>query len=359
MRHRQLKGTVVTAALLATLGAPAHADVTIVEAMSMDGTGMMSMAGMSGTTTTIIAGQNGRIESDVKMKSSMMRMFAGGLTAEITRIADDKVYELNLKKKQYSETSLSARRAQIEKAMADSEQARAQQQQGASPVDQADCEWSPPKSELKKTGEKATIAGHAAERSTLTVTQTCTNRKTGDVCDFGLALDQWFAPKLDVSGEQQAYYKAYAERMGFGNPGSRDFAQNAQQMFGSYKTLWAEVAKKAATLKGYPVRSSFALAIGGPQCKSMQAAAQPGMNGTPGAAEAMAVAGQLGSALGGMFGKKPAAQSAATAAAAPALLVNGMTPMMTISSELISISTASVGAELFAPPADFKKVAAP
>ena len=357
MRQTRLATAVLGTALI--LSAPAHADVTIVESMSHDGGGVMSMAAMSGHTTTTISGQNGRIESDVKMKSSLMRLFGGGQTAEITRIGDDKVYTLDLKKKTYTETSLSERRAQLEKTMADAEKQRSQQQQGASPVDQSDCEWSAPKSDLKKTGEKATIAGYSAERSTLTVTQTCTNKKTGDVCDFGLAFDTWLAPAFDGSAEQQAYYKAYAEKMGITTSGSRDFAQNAQAFFGSYKTLWAEVAKKAATLKGQPVRSSFALAVGGPQCKSSQAQQSSGA-ATPSAADAMAAAGQIGSAIGGLFGKKKAAEpQQAAATPAPALLVNGLVPLMTISTELVSLSKGTVTAESFVPPADFKKVAAP
>lgn len=355
MRLAQLSLVSLSSALL--LATPAWADVTIVESVAIDGAGLMSMAAMSGRTTTLISGQNGRIESDIKMKSSLMRLFGGGQTAEITRIGDDKVYTLDLKKKTYVESSLSERRAQIEKAMADAEKQRSEQQQGASPVDQSECQWSAPKSDLKKSGEKATIAGHNAERSTLTVTQTCTNKKTGDVCDFGLAFDAWLAPSFDGSAEQQAYYKAYAEKMGFSSSGSRDFAQNAQVFFGGYKELWGEVTKKMATLKGQPVRSSLALAIGGPQCKATQT--QQSGGSSPGAADAMAAAGQIGSAIGGLFGKKKTETAEPAAAAAPVLLVNGLTPMMTISTELVSMSKGGVSAESFAPPADFKKVAAP
>ncbi|MGQ0621452.1 MAG: hypothetical protein ACT4QA_16270 [Panacagrimonas sp.] len=338
---------------------PAQADVTVQESLSVNGGGLMSFANMSGKTTTQISGKRSRMETDVKMQSRLVRMFAGGPTAEITRLDDDKVYELDLKKKQYTATTLAERRAQMEEALKQGEEAQESKQEAASPVDQEKCDWSPPKSDVKKTGEKATIAGFDAERMTITVTQSCKNRDTGEVCDFGLALDQWLAPKFDGGSERQDFYQAYAEKMGLGSSASSPgFAQNAQAMFAGYKDLWAEVSKQVGKAKGYPVRSAFALAIGGPQCGSQQPA-QTGGVAAPGAEEVMAAAGQIGSAITGLFGgkkKKDSEPAEPAVAPGPQLLVNGLTPLMTVSTELLSISRESLPPALFDPPADFKKI---
>lgn len=336
---------------------PAQADLTVQESISVSGGGLMSFANMSGTTTTQIAGMRARSQSEVQMQSRLVRMFGGGgATAEITRLDDDQVYSLDLKKKQYTATTLAARRAELEQAQAQMAESQKSQSDAASPVDQSQCDWSPPKSAVSKTGEKANIAGFEAERMTITVTQSCKHRETGDVCDFGLALDQWLAPKFDGGAEQLAFYRAYAEKMGFGSSSSPGFAQNAQAMFAGYKDLWAEIAKQAGSAKGYPLRSAFALAIGGAQCGSSQAAAQAGGVATPGADEVMAAAGQIGAAIGGLFGKKKETAPAAAAPPAPALLVNGMVPLMTVSTELLSINRDPVPAGAFDPPADFKRV---
>lgn len=335
------------AAALAIVMTPAQADVTVRESIAVNGGGLMSFANLQGTSTTQISGSKARMESDVQMQSRLARLFAGGPTAEITRLDDDQVFELDLKKKRYTQTSLSARRAEMEKALA--QRAEAGKSQNAGTLDPEECEWSAPKAEVKKSGEKATIAGFASAQSTITVTQSCKHKQTGEVCDVGLALEQWLAPKFDGSAERQAFYTRYARQMGLDGVGSRDFAQNAQAMFAGYKELWAEVAKKAATLDGYPVRASFALAIGGAQCGSQQQAAAAG---NP-AAGAMAAAGELGTALGGLFGKKK--DAAPPPPPAPVLLVNGMTPLVTVSTELLSIGYEPVAAATFEPPADFKK----
>lgn len=350
MRIAEALPYVVMGCLLLSTVMPAHADVTVEESISVNGAGLMSFANMNGKSTTSISGNRARMESDVQMQSRLVRLFAGGPTAEITRLEDDKVYELDLKKKQYTATSLSERRAEMEKALQQRNEQTTQSQPGST-VDQSKCDWSPPKTEVKKTGEKATIAGFTAEHTLITVTQSCKNKESGEVCDFGLALDQWLAPKFDGSAERQAFYRHYAEKMGLGSASSRDFAQNAQAMFASYKDLWAEAAKKAGSLDGYPVRSTFALAVGGPQCTSQQAQSSAG---SP-AQNAMAAAGQIGSAIGGLFGKKKSAPEEPVAAA-PQVLVNGLTPLMTVSSELLSINHAALAPELFEPPADFKKI---
>ncbi len=118
---------------------------------------------------------------------------------------------------------------------------QASQQQATSGVDESECEWSEPKSELKRSGEKALIAGFQAERVTITATQSCKSKKNGQVCDFGLALDQWLAPGFEASSEAQKYQRAYAEKLGLGTASSRDFAERAQSMFGRYKGIWSEL----------------------------------------------------------------------------------------------------------------------
>ncbi len=327
----------------------ARADVTVQESLVVNGGGLMSFANMSGKTTTQIAGKRARTDQDVKMQSRVVRLFAGGPTAEITRLDDDQVFELNLKKKQYVATSLAERRAQLEKSTREMSESQESKQKEAAPVDESDCDWSPAKSDVQKNGEKASIAGFDAERLTITVSQSCKSRKTGAVCEYALALDQWLADKVDGMSEVQDFYKAYADKMGLGSNASPGFAQNSQALFASYKDLWAEVAKKSGSVKGRPLRSTFALAIGGAQCGAQTGGS--GSAGTP-TAEAMAAASQIGDAIGGLFGSK---KKAAPAATAP-LLVNGMTPLMTVSTELVSISRENLAAAVFEPPADFKKV---
>lgn len=329
-----------------------QADVTVEERMSVSGAGMMKMANMSGTTITSISGQRARTDSNLQFESGMMRMLArgAGQATEIVRLDQDKMYSVDAKKKTYTETTFAERRAQMQQAMEKMREGQASQQQATSGVDESQCEWSDPKAEVIRGGEKATLAGFQAERVTVTATQSCTDKKTGQVCDFGLVMDQWIAPGFEASAEAQEYHRAYAEKLGLGASTSRDFAERAESMFGRYQGLWSEVATKMRDVKGYPVKMNFGLGVGGPQCQSaQQTQAAGGPSGPP------SIGGALGGAIGGMFGKKKDAAPPATTP--PATLPGGLMPLMNMTTELVSVKRDAIDAQSFEVPAGYKKVA--
>jgi hypothetical protein len=339
------------------VSAAAQADVTMQEQMNLSGAGMMKMANMSGTTTTVISGDRARTESNMQFESGLMRTFArgaGGPHVEIVRLDQDKIYSLDPKKKTYTETTFADMRAKMQQAMEAMQKGQASQAQATSGVDEEQCEWSEPKSEVKRTGEKALIAGFQAEHVTVSASQSCTDKKTGQVCDFGLALDQWVAPDFQASSEAQAYQRAYAEKLGLGSASSRDFAERAQASFGRYKGLWSELGKRLASLdvKGYPVKSGFSLGVGGPQCQSAQ---QQQAQGNAQQQQPGGIGGALGGALGGMFGKKKKDEAAQQQAAPPPTMAGGLMPLMSMGNELVSISRDAVTPATFEVPADYKK----
>lgn len=350
--------TIITRSLLGyampvILSTAAQADVTIQERMTVDGAGMMKMANMSGTTTTIISGQRARTESNLQFESGLLRTFARGFgqSTEIVRLDQDKLYSINDKKKTYSETTFAERRAQMQKAMEGMREAQASQQQATSGVDDSQCEWSEPKSDVKRTGEKATLAGYEAERVVVTATQSCKDKNSAQVCDFGLVLDQWVAPGFEASSEAQEYQRAFAEKLGLNASTSRDFSERAQSMFGRYQGMWTEVATKMRDIKGYPMKLSFGLGVGGPQCQSSQETQASGEPASP-----PSIGGALGGALGGMFGKKKAAAPEPTTP--PTVLPGGLMSLMSMSLELVSVNRDAVDPQSFELPAGYKKVAA-
>jgi hypothetical protein len=349
-----------TSLIFLLLAAPTlDADVTLEEVVRMEGAGAMSLANMSIQTTTHIAGDRSRTESDMKMQSGMMNMFVrGGPRADIVRLDRDTTYSLDLKKKRYTQMSLADQRAQMQQAMAQAQAAQQSQQQTATGVDESRCEWSEPRSEKKVTGEQAVFAGFAAERTTITASQSCTDKSTGSVCDFALTLDQWLTPSFPAEQETLAYYRAYAEKMGFDTAASKNFLERAQQNFGRYQGIWAEAAKQMADVNGYPLKSSFSLAVGGPQCASETTPTSTAGTTPPSTTENVgrAVGGAIGGAIGGLFGRKKQ-ETPSEPAAAPAVATppgNGLVPLMTISTELLSVNTEPVAADLFEVPAGFK-----
>jgi hypothetical protein len=343
--------TILGSSLLlhACLVSDVHADVTLTETVRVDGKGLMSMASMTIDSTTYISGNKARIDNNVSNTSGLVRMFGGaGPSGQIVRLDQDMLYELNLKKKRYRQISLADQRAEMQKAMAAVEEAQASQSGAMVGVDESQCEWSEPRADVQRTGEKATVAGMSTERVKITATQTCTDRKTNSACDFSLVLDQWLTPRFDAREETLAYYRNYSEKMGISSSGSADFTQRAQQSFGRYKGIWEKVGKEMQNIQGYPLRSSFALGFGGPQCSTASTAQQ---NAGPGAANPL---GQLGGQLGGLFGGKKKQQEAA-APAPEVKMDNGLVPLMVVSSELRSASLSPVSADLFEVPEGYKQ----
>ena len=348
---------VVVLAMLA--GGIAQADVTMKEHLAVEGQGIMAMANMSGTTSLSVSGKRARTDNDLQMESRLVRMFARGVgsNTEIVRLDDDKVYELNNSKRTYTESSLTERRAQLEKGM---EQARQQQEKQPAPtgMDESECEWSDPTAEVNRTGQKATIAGFAAEQVTLITKQSCKNRKTGAVCDVALYLDEWLAPGFDAGEEVRNYQVAYAQQMGLMSAG-REVTERAEALFSRYKTAWAKVVDKMRDIKGYPVKTSFAMGFGGPQCQS-NANTQTADSGSDSSSSPPTAGGVVGQIAGSLFKrkKKPeeAAPSATPATPVPAAM-NGMIVPLKVTSELLSVSKDSLAADTFAPPAAYKKVA--
>jgi hypothetical protein len=165
-----------------------------------------------------------------------------------------------------------------------------------------------------------------------------------------LSLEQWVAPQFEGDAEAIAYQRAYAEQMGLTASQSGDLAERAEAMFGRYEDLWAELGTKMRDIRGYPVKSSFGFGMGGPQCQDLkQASDQP-------AASPGDIAGQIGGAIGGLFGKKKDKSADKAAAPEATTLPNGLTPLMVLTAELVSVSRASASPQAFEVPADFQKV---
>ena len=338
----------------------ARADVTLERTMAVEGVGAMAFGNMSGTTKTTISGDKSRTDSDVKMQSKIVRFLARnamGPSADIVRLDQDKIYHLNINKKEYTETTFEQMREQLKK-MSD-QMASADEKKQPSAVDESKCEWLPPKAEVKKTGEKAQFAGFDSERLTITASQPCKDKETGSICEVALVLDEWLSTSFAESAEAQKFYKAYAAKMGLDPSTSQDVTQKAQSLFSRYKGIWSQIASKMQGVKGYPVKTSFTLALGGAQCKSSNAQQAQSSSDSDNSGGPAGLAGAMAGKLGGLFHKKkddadtPAAQPAP--ATTPVSVPPGDVALMTVSSQLVSVSTNGAGADAFTVPADFKR----
>jgi hypothetical protein len=363
MKTHKLRSTVlIMVGGLLGLTAAARADVTIVRSTSVEGVGAMAFANMSGTSSTSISGDRSRTDSDMKMQSKLVGFLARnalGPSADIVLLDQDKIYHLNINKKEYTETTFEQIRAQMQK-MSDQMNSGENKSQQPSAVDQSKCVWLPAKVDVVKSGEKAQVAGFDAQRVTVTATQPCQDKDTGSICEIALVLDEWTSTDFAESSETKKFYSAYVAKMGMDFSNAQDASERAKALFSQYKGVWSEVAAKMQTVKGYPVKSSFTLGLGGQQCKDSNAQQTPSSQGDSTPQSPSALAGAVVGKLGGLFQKKKDNADAPTAqpatATAPVAMPPGDVALMTVSTQLVSMSTNPVGAELFAVPAGYKKI---
>jgi hypothetical protein len=262
------------------------------------------------------------------------------------------------------------------------------------------------------TADTASFAGHAAHHSILTMTQSCANPQTGDSCDMAYSFDLWLAnDELPELATRQTFDKNYMHKLGLDQVGG-GVALPAQltQFLAPYKDAMQKLGSESSSLKGYPLKSTFRLAVGGPHCASSKnggasqsqgassggssggllgeasgAAAGAAASSTAGAAEAQAaqsiahstgsgvggyIAGSAAGAfankmIGGLFSKKksadapPPKDSSAAAAPAAAAVPAGMVTVAEFTVETTAISSGAVPPDQFEMPAGWKKVEPP
>jgi hypothetical protein len=213
---------------------------------------------------------------------------------------------------------------------------------------------------MRTTDEHATIAGHDARKSSVKMSQTCTDKKTGDICELVYGFDIWMTEEpLEGAGQRHDFSKAYMTRMGLDsdNPQLKGIAQ---QFMASYAGTLKDMQAKAASLKGYPLRTTFRFIMGGDHCaKAQQSDSDSGAAAGGGGLSGLA-ANAGGKLLGGLFAKKnqPGAndpsQGAVAANAAPSL-PDGYAQVIALTIETSAISTGPIGADQFELPAGWTR----
>ncbi|HEY4969940.1 MAG TPA: hypothetical protein VII35_08545 [Steroidobacteraceae bacterium] len=378
----------------AALGTAAvRADVTIEQKMTLD---VASVIRTHGSTTTNIAADKKREDTESHCEGMLSLVCGNVRGGEIVRLDRGLTWHLEPDKKSYREdifatpeelTQMRAKmQARLEKMRSCPVSPRQQ------PIDKSKCEMSPPKIDVRKTDDKASIAGHDAQRTVATLTETCTNKDTGDVCDTVVAIDMWLTQdKLPGVEDRHAFNQAYAKKLGLTDEQgalSGEFAK----FLAPYQTQIKQLTDKSSDLKGQPLKTSLRVMMGGQQCgatakmKSNGSSSADSGAGSPNpianVAQASQAAGKaIGSALGGLFHKKkaddatPAASSAtppdvaasassaptASPTAAPAAAPLAPDPyaqlvqLAAFTTETVAINTEAVPAGRYDVPPDWKK----
>ena len=359
----------VVTAIAAGIAGIVHADITIQQQISIDGFGPMKFGAMDGKSSTAIAGDKARTESQMQFQSRLLRALAkggGSNTVRIIRLDAELIDEIDVTRQQYSEQTFQQVRDDMTRAVQGAQSAQQQKEApSGAPVDDSKCQWSPPRTDMKQSGEHASFGGADAARATITVTSTCTDPTKGTSCDFVFLLDEWLAADMPGSAETRAFWQAYAQKLNLSGVLADSMQANSPTIFNRYQNGWGEALKQASSLKGYPVKSVFAMQFGGPQCKDNNSSSSGGGSAPDSSGSSSSTSSvpsspkdALAGAALGLFNKlhkkddaQQQQQQPTAAQAAP-----GMVQIFQMSTVTTGIVTTGIPGTAFEVPSGFKKV---
>jgi hypothetical protein len=353
----------VAAVALVLACVPAGADVTTQESIALDAAGIIKMHGSSIEQTTA---DKQRKDSEFHCEGFMSLLCGNTKSGEIIRLDRDLTWQLHPDKKSYLETPFPTpeERALAQQKMEETldKMKQCQQQQAKRPAqsrgDTSNCDLSPPKVSVRQTDEHATIAGHDTRKASVKMSQTCTDKKTGDVCELVYGFDTWLTEEpIEAVNDRRDFQKAYLTKIGL-DLNSPQLKGITQQFMAAYTDTLKDMQAKAASLKGYPLRTTFRFIMGGDHCSKAQQSDSDSGGGAGGGGTGLSALG--GKLIGGLLQKRNAASSsdpaqAAIAANASPPLPDGYVQVIAFTVETTSVSSGAISPDQFELPSGWIK----
>ena len=349
--------TLLAGCVLLAAAPRAPADVTTQQKTSLNLAGIIRM---NGTSTESLSGDKQRNDTEMRCEGFMSLLCGKGRNGEIVRLDRDLAWELQPDKKRYTEHPFptaeerALAKQKLQEMMQKMKDCQRQQPQNKG-ADKSRCEMSPPKLEVKKSDETATLAGHLARKSSVTLTQTCKDKETGAVCEYDYGFDVWLTgDNVPGLAEQQAFTRAHMKKLGL-DPEDDVMKGKVRQLMAQYADTFKQLSQKAGDLKGHPLRTRFYFAMGGEHCG--QAKPAQGGSGEQRGGIADAASAIKGSLFGGLLGKKgssdksSAASGSSSGGSAPA----GAATLVEFTIETVSVDAGAIPADRFEIPASWVK----
>lgn len=337
-RVRVAAGLTLSAAL--ALAASLHADVRTDEKTKVQ------LAGALGKVMNMFGGKAARdgVVSTVAVKGPRKLTF-NDTTGQIVDLSEEKVYDLDMKKKTYRVTTFAALRQRMEDARkkaeedAKKEQAAAPSPEPARDPNQKDVEVD---FDIKTTGQSKPINGFDTQESIVTVTV----REKGKTLEQGGGLvmtsDMWLTPTIAAMKELTDFDKKYYEQL-YGPMvvgASPEEMATAMAMYPMVKPAIGKLTAEGGRISGTPILTTMTF----DSVKSADEVAQEQKAQSDAASSSSSsgggLTGRLTSSLANKMVKKDPPQARAT--------------FLTTTNEVLKVAT-DVGAGDVAVPAGFKE----
>jgi hypothetical protein len=276
--------SVLAVAGIAVPSIPARADVTVQQQVNLD----IASIKMDTTMTERIAGDKRRNDSETHCHGLLSFVCRDVQSGEIVRLDKQLEWRLEPKQKSYVETLFPTPEQRAEarqkmQAMMDQMKQCAQQHQAqaSSSPDTTHCELSKPTVSVKQSDEHLTLLGHDARKSSVILSQSCTDKQTGDICEMNYTFDSWLTQdNIPGAAERKEFLQKYLAAQGL-DPNDPQLQGAMRQLLAQYGDQLKELSEQASALKGLPLRTTFTLSVGGEHCGKAKQATQSAANGSP------------------------------------------------------------------------------
>ncbi len=258
-------------------------------------------------------------------------------TGQIIDLSEEKLYDLDLKKKTYQVTTFAELRRRMKEAQEKAEKDAEREQPKDEAPEKAEKAEKPEKEfefdfEAKETGQKKQLAGYDTREVVMTTTVREKGKTLEDGGGFVMTADSWLGPEIAALKELHEFDQRYWKQL----QGPDAMGMSAEQMamvaamYPMLKQASERLSKEGAKLQGTPLATTTTFEV----VKSKEQMAQPAESRNSG-----------GGGLGGMLARRIAKKD------------NDAKPratIFTVVGETQEVSTSVAAADL-AVPADFKQ----
>lgn len=239
----------------------------------------------------------------VAVKGNRKATLSGDSTGQIVDLSEEKIYDLDLKKKTYKVTTFAEIRKQMEEAKRQAEKA-AKEERAAEPSEPSKpAEKDPDAKEyevdfdIKNTNETKTINGFDTKKSVITITVREKGKTLNEAGGMVMTTDTWLAASAPSTKELAEFEMKYAQKiygpMVVGGASPQDMAM-AMAMYPQMKPALDKMAAEGAKLQGTAILTDMRVEGVPPGTADQASAAAP----PPPAEEPKK--GRFGSMLGGL-----------------------------------------------------------
>lgn len=308
------------------------------------------LGGMVGKLVNLFGGKGARegVVTSVAVKGDRKTTMSD-TTGQIIDLAEEKVYDLDIRRKTYKVTTFAELRAQIEKARRDAEKAASEAPREAGEPSQPAGKDAGEKEfevdfDLKNSGATRSINGFNTTQTVMTITVREKGKTLNEAGGMVMTTDLWLTPDAPSTADLIDFDARYAQKLygpAISGASAQDLAM-AMAMYPQMKPALDRMRAEGTKVEGTAILTDMRMEAVPPGTANATAEALP-------APEPEQKKGRFGGLMGGLKKMADAANQQGSAEQKPQRTI-----FLTTSVEMLKLTT-DVGADAVAIPAGFKE----